>query len=182
MRPDTELVLTTVWITIGLLAALSIVYYTLRNGISPMPSPRLARQQVVQWVARLEHIHTMVEAGSGWGSLALPLARANPDRQVIALENSPLPFAVSSLRRSLGVASNLRLERRDLYTFDYKEADLVVCYLYPGAMKRLSDQLRHELKPGAWIISIGFALPHWQPELQHTCHDVYRTKLYLYQR
>lgn len=182
MRPDTELVLSVIWITNGLLAVMSIVYYTLRNGISPMPSPKPAREAVLQWVARLTDIDTIVEAGSGWGSLALPLSRANPKRKVIALENSPLPYAVSTLRRLVGIAPNLRILRKDLYRFDYHAVDLVVCYLYPGAMVRLSGQLRRELKPGAWIISIGFALPHWQPELQHTCKDLYRTKLYLYQR
>lgn len=190
-------------IVIVLLAMLSIVYRSWRNGISPMPTSAVVRRAVAAELRRLTaekeraadtaaalqatpgpgsiaQAGTIVDAGSGWGTLALDLAKQNPRWRVTGIENSLIPWAVSRLAAGLGFCRNVSFRRGDLYRYPYEAADMVVCYLYPGAMKRLDPILRGRLAAGARVISICFALPGWQADKVVTCRDVYRTKIYVY--
>jgi precorrin-6B methylase 2 len=167
-------------------AMLSIVYSSWKNGISPMPTSAKLRHAVAAEVNRLSSGGTMVEAGSGWGTLALYLARHCPGWQIIGIENSPVPLWISRffLRCTSAVNGiihhNILFINGDIYTYPYAEVDVIVCYLYPGAMKRLSEIANNRLSPGTRIISVCFALPGWEPERIVICGDLYRTKVYVY--
>jgi hypothetical protein len=174
-------------ITTALLIMLSIVYASWRNGITPMPSSFHMRRAVTAEIKRLPGHGTIVEAGSGWGTLAFDIAEHCPSRRVIGIENSPIPLWISRLashwvyRRGRS-QDRVAFIKGDLYQYPYEQVDLVVCYLYPGAMKRLSGILRERLAPGTSIISACFALPGWQPERVIICKDAYQTKVYVYIR
>ncbi|XXF75394.1 SAM-dependent methyltransferase [Myxococcaceae bacterium GXIMD 01537] len=158
----------------------SIIFYTLRTGISPMPtSPRVRRRLLT--LVPLEQQGTLVEAGSGWGTLAFALADHCPGARVVAYELSPLPYAFSWLRQRLAPRPNLRLVRGDFLQASFAEAALVVCYLFPGGMTRLAPKLRAELPPGARILSHTFALRGWTPLRSTVVDDLFRTHLYLYE-
>lgn len=160
-------------------AVLSVVYHTLKTGISPLPSSRRARQVMLSEIPE-GFSGRIVEAGSGWGSLAVPLARRFPEAAVIGYELSPVPLFCSRLRR-LGRCPNLRLIRADFLAVSLAEADLVVCYLFPGAMRTLDEKLRRELRPGARVFSNTFALPGWKPVRVHRLPDIYATPIYIYE-
>lgn len=170
----------------ALLAVLSIVYVSWRNGISPMPSSALVRRAVASEINRMPERHIIVEAGSGWGTLALHVLRQCSCKELVGIENSPIPLWISrlSVRLLLSPKSPLRkrisFKRGDLYSYPFERADLVVCYLYPGAMERLSPILSERLATGASVVSVCFALPGWRPERVVTCNDLYRTKIYVY--
>ncbi|GIQ68071.1 class I SAM-dependent methyltransferase [Xylanibacillus composti] len=169
---------------------LSIVGYTVWNGISPMPSSKAARVAVAGEVDRLIRAGALsegdviVDAGSGWGHLAFYLARRFPQLSVVGVENSLLPLAVSRLARGLTVSTNVAFRRGDLYQQDYTEAKLVVCYLYPGAMDRMRRTI-HAARVGTGareclLISVGFAFRGVPAERTTACRDMYRTPIYLY--
>lgn len=166
---------------LGLLVAgaLSIILHTLRTGISPMPTaPRVRRQLLSLFNANEEG--TVLELGSGWGTLAFALADRCPRARVVAYEVSPLPHAWSRLRQRLAPRPNLRLVRGDFFTASFAEASTVVCYLFPGAMARLAPKLRGELPPGARVVSHTFALRGWKPLRTLVVDDLYRTPIYVY--
>lgn len=120
------------------------------------------------------------ELGVGWGTLLLPLARRYANCTVAGYETSPVPYVVAKIRLWLAELPNGNLRRRDFFTVDMRDAGLVVCYLYPGAMQRLKDKFERELKPGCWVVSHTFAVPGWQACTMHEVDDLYRTKIYLY--
>jgi SAM-dependent methyltransferase len=158
---------------------LSIVFFTLRTGISPMPTSGRVRQQLLALLpGGLEG--TVLELGSGWGTLAFALADACPRAQVVAFELSPLPYAFSRVRQWVRPRGNLRLVRRDFFHASFAEASLVVCYLFPEAMRRLAPKLAQELPRGAFILSHTFALRGWTPRRTTVAGDLYRTPVYLY--
>jgi len=221
------------------LAMLSIVWRSVRNGISPMPASGAVRRAAARELARLPAIREdgvqagiVVEAGSGWGGLAYALVEHAGGRRIVGVENSMLPLLASRLGlwfwykrqarhanrgsmhrgqgssgsspnaapESVGTAFNaapessrtasapvqrseapLAFVRGDLYAYPYEEVDVVVCYLYPGAMRRLDPLLKAKLQPGAAVISLCFALPGWTPVRTVVCGDLYRTKVYVYQ-
>lgn len=173
-----ELVLTVLVMGATLLAVVSIVYRSWRNGISPMPSSASVRSCVADLIKQIPGDYRIVEAGSGWGTLALEIARRSPSSRVVGLENSRIPLWISKL-----FARHPRVSfiRADIYTFAYERDDIIVCYLYPGAMKKLSEMHSAGRLQVAYLVSVCFALPGRQPEQVITCPDLYRTKIYVYQ-
>ena len=159
---------------------LSIVFYTLRTGISPMPTSGKVRRELLSLLPEtLEG--TLLELGSGWGTLAFALADHCPRARVVAFELSPLPYAFSRLRQRLAPRPNLQLVREDFLRASFSGASAVVCYLYPGAMRRLAPTLSVELAPGTRILSHTFALRGWKPLRTLVVDDLYRTPIYLYE-
>ena len=114
-----------------LLVMVSILVGVLRTGISPMPSSRQAVQQVLTFVAP-SRSGVIYELGAAWGSLAIPLAKTFPDRQIIAYELSTIPWLFLSLRVRLSGLNNIDVIRRNFFRHDLGEAAVIVCYLYPG--------------------------------------------------
>jgi len=157
----------------------SIVFHTLRTGISPMPTAPKVRRQLLSLIPP-ELEGTVLELGSGWGTLAFALADRCPRAQVVAFELSHVPYAVSRLRQWLSPRPNLRFVRQDFFQASFAEASLVVCYLFPGAMTRLAPKLLAELAPGARILTHTFALRGWTPLRTLVVEDLYRTPIYLY--
>lgn len=168
------------------IALLLIVYKSWRNGISPMPASAKVRHAVAGEINRLSSIGTIVEAGSGWGTLVFYLARYCPEWKIVGIENSAVPLWISQLYlRFLVLIKDESIKqtsilRGDIYAYPYKNTDVVVCYLYPGAMKRLSEILDQMRSTDVRIISVCFALPGRQPERIVTCQDLLRTKVYVY--
>lgn len=144
-----------------------------------MPSSVKAVKKILE-IAPDQITGPIVELGSGWGTLAFPLASRYPDIQVIGYETSPFPFLFSKGRQILNPQPNLKFYRRDFYQDKFREPGLVVCYLYPGAMKILKSKLEEELRPGTWVISNTFAIPGWKPLKVCELEDMYKTKIYLY--
>ncbi|ASA24770.1 SAM-dependent methyltransferase [Paenibacillus donghaensis] len=175
-----------------LLSVVSIVRVSWKNGISPMPASRPVRLAAAREVNRVQGYASVVEPGSGWGTLGLEVIRHCPGKRLLGIENSSLPLWCSRLLARVGtrwlragsgrdpLQGRLRYERGDIYTASYGQADIVLCYLFPGAMSRLAEKFERELPPGAVVISICFALPGRQPVRTVTCNDSLRTKLYVY--
>lgn len=155
-----------------------VVAWTVKNGISPMPSSTKASKVIASLLPDVEG--PVYELGSGWGHLLLPLCKKYPHQPVVGIESSPIPYLFSKVLFIFLKRPNLSLIRQDFFTRPLNDASLVVCYLYPGAMKQLRDKFQRELKPGTLIISNTFAVPGWKPEKTVTLDDMYCTKIYLY--
>jgi len=155
----------------------SVVYYTLGYGIGPTPTASMVRVRLLQTLPNTLPGPVIYELGAGWGTLLFPLARRYPKYAVKGIEVSPVPWLWLKLRLLMRPLSNVCVSRRDFFQVDLSDAGLVVCYLYPGAMQRLSDKLKTELKPGTYIITHTFRLPQWTPMAVVEVED-----LYLYRR
>lgn len=157
----------------------SIIWSTLRLGISPMPTSPVVRAAALSLLPELREgeVH---ELGAGFGGVAFALADALPSTSVIAWEASFVPFAVCWLRQRARARRNLSIRRGDLFSADLRRARLVCCYLYPGAMSALAPKLARELPGGAVVLSQTFAVPGWVPETTRRAADLYRTPIYRY--
>lgn len=172
-------VLALVLLAIGL-----TLVYTVKTGISPVPTSPRVRDKMLAMIpperlAALER-GRLFDLGSGWGTLAFALAKRFPEAQVTGYELSPLPWAVSRMLNLLLRRPNLWLRRADFMGAPLNDAALVLCYLYPGGMTRLQPKLAAELPPGALVISNTFAMPDWQPADIARADDLYNSPVYLY--
>ncbi|MNI62548.1 hypothetical protein D3C73_1178750 [compost metagenome] len=170
----------------AIVAMVSIVYRSMRNGISPMPSSRVVRRAVAAEIYSLHRVRKIVEAGSGWGTLAFSIARQGRrvkqevKPNIVGLENSAVPFMFSGLMRVILAEEQIAFARQDIYRYSYQDTDVVVCYLFPGAMQSLSKIFQEQLSVGARVISVCFAIPGWVPEKVIECNDMYHTRIYVY--
>jgi len=154
----------------------SIVIWTLINGISPMPTSSKALLKIQEILPDVNG--PIYELGSGWGTLARMLSRKYTHQQVIGYETSFFPYWISRLFCS---QNNVTLERKNFFKVDLSKATLIVCYLYPGAMRQLKEKFTKELKPGTHIISNTFGIPGWIPKQVCEVDDIYKTKIYRYE-
>ena len=159
--------------------AASIVWGTIRSGISPMPSSRQAMDAVMGLIPD-NFSGQVYELGSGWGQLAIRIAKKHPHARVTGLELSPLPHFFSKVWSHRNGLGNLEFVSADFTRLDLSDGDLVVCYLYPKAMTGLAQQLGTQLSAHAIIISNTFRLPNWTPSHQVELDDLYRTRIYRY--
>jgi hypothetical protein len=157
----------------------SIVYSTIKVGIPPMPSSNKA-YNAMMLLAEDTGTGTIIDLGSGWGNFVIRIAKKHPQRKVIGYELSYLPWLTSTLLKKILRLKNLTLYRQNFYNADLSEASLLVCYLFPEAMRKISDTLRLAQSDVNFLISNNFALPSWQPCKTITLNDFYKSPVYLY--
>lgn len=160
-------------------ALLSIVIWSIRNGISPTPTSTKATHILLKNLPNEVH-GTVYELGSGWGFLAFAIAKRYPHHKVVGIESSPVPFWISKVIAWFLQPQNLVLIRKNFFDIPIHDAGLVVCYLYPGAMEALKPKFEAELPPGAWVLSNTFAVPGWTHEKKAETEDLYHDSIYCY--
>ncbi|WP_051284624.1 class I SAM-dependent methyltransferase [Nisaea denitrificans] len=163
-----------------LLSALSILYYTVRTGVPPMPSHPSARQAIFRLIPENFAPATIYELGCGWGGIAFALAARYPQARVVALELSPVPWLVCQVRRLVQRRPNLEIRRKDFMKTDLSDGDLVFCYLMVTPMRGLERKLIGDLRPGSVVITSTFAFPDWTAETVETVPEATSAQIYRY--
>ncbi len=102
------------------------------------------------------------ELGCGFGFLAINLARTFPARPIVAIEYSPLPFAVAWLWARVGGYKNLRVWRGDFLATPIPAGAVCTSYLYPALMPPLRDHLRAQMGP-ITLLNVNFPIPDMHP-------------------
>ena len=161
---------------VSLLAMTSILIGVLRCGISPMPSTRTAAKAVLSLAVPVEE-GPIYELGSGWGGLAIYLARAHPERIIRGYEISTIPYLFSVLAGRWSGLENLEFRRQDFMRQDLSDAAAVVCYLFPKGMEQLAVKLEGQ---SVVVVSNTFAMPGWEPDEVVELGDRHRTRVYRY--
>ena len=144
-----------------LLAIASIIFYGVRLGITPMPSSRKAVATFLDLIPNTSD--KIVDLGSGWGTLAYPIAKNFPNAEVLGCELSPIPWLYSRLKGVFVRRPNLTLRRQSVFDIDLTGVDVVVVFLHPAAMRKLGPKFERELRPGTLVLSNTFPVPTWQP-------------------
>ena len=106
----------------GVILAL-IAIYAVRLRVVPMPSLAAARAEIISYIP--SDTKTVTDFGSGWGDLAINIARHRPDIAVTGIELSPVPYAISRMRAVLAAKPNLTLIRADFRKIDREPGDVV---------------------------------------------------------
>ena len=177
-----ESILSYLILAIATAAGITIVYSTLKNGIPPLPTAPRAKRMMLQVLDEYKPSGRIMELGSGWGTLAIAVARAFPACRITGYENAITPFLFSKCIQYTYRNDNLRLHYGDFFTVPLGQVDIVVCYLCGEVMPTLRTKLERELKPGAIVITNTFAVPGWEAQQIDQVDDFFRTKIYVYVR
>ncbi|MBA6356642.1 methyltransferase [Colwellia sp. BRX8-3] len=166
-------------LVIVILIVLSIVWSTLKTGISPMMSSSKACKTMLAEIDTYEK-GPLIDLGSGWGTLVIAVAQKHPNQQVIGYELSWFPWLVSKILKHSLRLDNLTLFRKDFKNADLSTASTLVCYLFPEGMVALQEKLVDEVFNKVTIVSNTFALPLCQPTRVIKLRDFYQTPIYVY--
>lgn len=145
-----------------LLAIASIIFYGIRLGITPMPSSRKAVATFLDLIPD-NTSGKIVDLGSGWGTLAYPIAKRFPDATIVGCELSPIPWLYSRAKGLFVRRPNLTLYRQSVFDINLTDVNVVVVYLHPAAMRKLGPKFERELRPGTLVLSNTFPVPTWEP-------------------
>jgi len=105
---------------------------------------------------------TLVDLGSGWGTLLLPLAEKFPEHNFVGVERAFTPYQVSRLRgRKL---KNLQFIKGDLFEYDLGKVDVAISFLIGFIMPALTKKFKEELPKGAIVYSPRFPLTEIKPD------------------
>jgi hypothetical protein len=162
---------------IGIL--LSIMIWSFKNGIVPLPTNRLQTRCILENLPD-DPGPLIFDLGSGFGTLAISIARQYPNSAVVGVESSPVPFWISRILKMVYGYRNLSFRRQDILKTSIEDASAVIVYLYHAGMRNLKPKLENELKPGVWIVSNTFAFPDWNPLKVVPVGDLNKTKIYIY--
>lgn len=142
-----------------------------------MPTSAFARQAIAK---ALKGQKVIFELGSGWGHLAFTIAKTYPQSQVIAVENSWIPYCVSRIISKILNIKNIKFLRRDFWSLDLKEAQCVVCYQYRQGVQRLYAKLEKETLSSVLFISHVFAVEGVSASQTIVSRDIQFSTIYIY--
>ena len=76
---------------------------------------------------------------------------------------------------------NVEIKRKNFWSADLTDADVVFCYLFPDVMQKLSLKLKADLKPGAVVVSCNFGLPGFKlTDVLHPDGSLHNDPLFVY--
>lgn len=133
---------------------------------------------LLNFIPRMSGAGTGIDLGCGTGLLAAAMARAHPDLQVIATDQSTA--AVASAAATLaanGLNERARVVRDDaLHSFAPASADLIVCNppfhlgasVHAGAALKLFDAAARTLRPGGELWTVYNSHLGYRGQLERT--------------
>lgn len=146
------------WAWLLLLLPLLVLYPLRAWRDAPFfPTPASALQGLAD-VIDLPAPRRALDAGCGLGHGLAALRHTWPQAKLEGVEWSALLWAVAALRCPW---ANVR--RGDMWAGDWSQLDLVYLFQRPESMARAWHKARAELRPGAWLVSLEFAVPGAEP-------------------
>lgn len=174
-----ELLFVLIFITVISLIAI----YSIRYGITPTPSSSKVIHSILKYLDESDLVSIdsrVAELGSGWGNLVFAISKKYPQVSIEAYEISPIPYYISKLLKLIFNSKNVSLYREDFFKISLSSYNIVLCYLYRGAMENLKMKFESELSNGTIVITHTFAIPTWKPIRIIEVNDLYRTPIYIY--
>jgi SAM-dependent methyltransferase len=115
----------------------------------------------------IEPSMTVMDLGSGTGSVIFELAKRHPEAKFIGVELSFVWYGISVIRNLFHSRKNVSFRLGNLLTTDIRSADRIYLFGTPaGLTQRLKKKFQTEAKIDARIISYCFELTGWKSELR----------------
>lgn len=157
------------WVLIVITLMLIPGFYAAITSGPFVPSSR-KRHQIMLKLADLQPTDIVYDLGCGDGRLVFCSAKSV--KKAIGYELS-IPLYLFGKIRQLFSRKHAFIRYGNIWKQDYKDANVVFCYLLPKAMKQFYREIWPTLKPGTRVISNAFQIHEIKPVAQEE-------KVYLY--
>lgn len=158
------------WIFLPIVILLIPGFYAAVISGPFVPSAR-KRTQAMLKLADIKSNDTAYDLGFGDGRLIF--AAAKTAKKAIGYELSIPLYLFGLIRKGLS-RSKVSIRYGNIWKQDYRDADVIFCYLLPKAMTRFYKDVWPTLRPGTRVISNAFTIHEVQPIKTEE-------KVYLYQ-
>lgn len=101
---------------------------------------------------------TVVDLGSGTGTLLLPLAKEFPHHRFIGYEWDPILIKIS--RKKAKGLNNIKFEQKDFMRENLSDVDIVLCFVLKCQGEDVGAKLAAEINKKAVVIAEKFELKH----------------------
>lgn len=144
------------WVWLLLLLPVLALYPLRAWRDAPLfPTPHDALGGLDAIVGQPRRVH---DAGCGLGHGLAALHRLWPQAELSGTEWSPL-LAWATRWRCRGAQAGVQVRRGDMWAVPWGGYDLVYLFQRPESMARAHTKAARELAPGAWLVSLEFAVP-----------------------
>ena len=144
--------------TLPLLLIVVSLYWTVIVGAPWVPSSIKMVHQMMQ-LAEVRPDDVVYDLGCGDGRIVLTAAMRYHARAV-GIEIDPLRYIWCQFLVTIFFQrKRVRIIWGNLFTQDLSEADVVMCYLMPGALQKLEKKFKQELHSGTRVVSNKFTFP-----------------------
>ena len=153
---------TMLWIALILLIVTATFSY---GSLSAAPWVPMFRKDVQRIVAVLHGLPTgsvIYELGCGDARVSAALAQVG--YRVTGFEISLLPFALAVVRRLRSI-KKFSLQYRNFWSKNFEDANAIVLFLMPNALKKIREKCNQELHPGTYVVSYVWPIPGWTPKI-----------------
>lgn len=140
---------------IALLFVAASLLTSVLGGAQFVRTPARLFPQILE-LANLTPGELFVEPGCGTGQLLEYVAR-HSGAKAQGIELSPLLYLRTAWRAHRNPGMSVKC--RHLLRADYRQANVVYCYLLPGVLRKLCTVLEQQLPRGAILISYAFPIP-----------------------
>jgi protein-L-isoaspartate O-methyltransferase len=134
-------------------------------GVRYVPSP----QSVVDAMLELAHVtasDVVYDLGSGDGRIPITAAQRYGARGVGVEIERRLVHESNDNAKKAHVADRVTFIHGNLFETDVRPATVIVLFLLPRMLDELLPTLKHDLRPGARIVTHGYDFgPSWPPEV-----------------
>ena len=170
-------------IVFSLVIAVILFFFSSLLWMIVLPSPYVPlRKKDVKRIFQIVNVEPeqmVYDLGSGDGRILIHGAK-NYHARCTGCELILYPLVISYINVLLNkVRNKVDIKWQSFYRIKLNKADIVICYLFPGAMKKLKPKFEKELKKGTKVVACGFPVPGWR----HEKHDKPSDKnvgIYLY--
>jgi SAM-dependent methyltransferase len=130
--------------------------------------------------ANLKPGEIFYDLGAGTGT-SLIIADKEFGAYAVGFEINILPYLIAKIKIFFR-RSHAKIFFRSLLTEDFRDADVVFCFLLPRTMEKLESKFEAELKPGARLIVYTFPLPNTKPDKTIPIHAGWNIFVYKIER
>ena len=128
-----------------------------------------------------KHKMKVTDLGCGSGALLLPLAKEFPEHEFIGYEWDIVPLTMGKIKAA-GL-KNITFIKGDYMKQDYRDMDLIMCYILKVTGEPLGKILAENIKESCVVISEMFPLGHLE-EIKQIDSSIYgdHEKIFVYRK
>lgn len=135
--------------------------YAMFSGAPFVPSSA-KRSKAIMKLGDFKASDVVYDLGCGDGRVIREVANRGV-KKAIGYEFSVPTYLLAIFRRYLGKTKE-KIKYRNFWKQDYKDADVLICFLLDKSMKEVEKQIWPTLKKGAKVVSNVFRMHSLEPE------------------
>ncbi|MGB7156734.1 MAG: methyltransferase domain-containing protein [Tepidisphaeraceae bacterium] len=141
-----------------------------KKDVPYVPTPQNVVDRMLE-MAEVKKGDTVYDLGCGDGRIIVTAAKKH-GANGIGVDIDPQRIKESQENaQAAGVSEQVKFEIKDLFTMEFKDADVLAMYLLPDVNMKLRPKILDGMKPGSRIVSHSFDMDDWKPDAEDQVDD-----------